>query len=108
MEKLDRSGARVREELLSLLSIAGTMAGLCITGVTLIYTMERSVEQTFVDDVLALCALLFLLCTYVVFLALRTTRPNVAELLDRITDALFVAGLTGMVIAGFAMVYTLW
>jgi hypothetical protein len=108
MNKLERADTRSREELLGLLSISGTMAGLCIMGVTLIYTMGKTVEETVVNDVLVICAMLFLLCTYLVFLAMRTTSANVATLLGRLTDALFAAALTGMVIAGFAMVYTVW
>ena len=108
MDEPKKPGARVREELFSLLSISGTMAGLCIMGVTLIYTMEKSMAETIVDDLFVICAMLFLLSTYVVFLALRTTNAAIAVVLDRLTDGLFTAGLTGMVIAGLAMVYTVW
>lgn len=99
----------LREELLHLLSLSGTLAGLSITGVTLLRTLGKAtVVQTFADDALALSALLFLLCTYVIFVALRTKRPALARILENTVDALFLCALTGMVAAGFIMVYTVW
>lgn len=99
----------LREELLWLLSLSGTMAGLCITGVTLFHTVDRaSGTSTLADELLAVCALLFLLCTYVIFIALRTRRPGLAVVLDKAVDILFTLALTLMVGTGFVMVYTVW
>jgi hypothetical protein len=98
-----------RDELLHLLSLSGTLAGLSITGVTLLRTLGKaSVVQTVADDALAMSALLFLLCTYVIFVALRTQRVALARTLEKIVDVLFLLALTGMVAAGFIMVYTVW
>lgn len=99
----------LREELLHLLSLSGTLAGLSITGVTLLHTLGKaSAVQTFADDALAVSSLLFLLCTYSIFLALRTPRAALARALEKIADALFLFALTGMVASGFIMVYTVW
>ncbi|MBX9793818.1 MAG: hypothetical protein K2Y02_05935 [Burkholderiaceae bacterium] len=99
----------LREELLHLLSLSGTLAGLSITGVTLLRTLGKaSLVQTVADDALAMSALLFLLCTYAIFIALRTQRNALARALERIADVLFLLALTGMVSAGFIMVYTVW
>lgn len=98
-----------RDELLHLLSLSGTLAGLSITGVTLLHTLGKaSVVQTIADDALALSALLFLLCTYAIYFALRTQRGEFARTLEKIADVLFLLALTGMVAAGFIMVYTVW
>lgn len=98
-----------RTELLQLLSLSGTLAGLSITGVTLLHTLGKStMVQTLADDALALSALLFLVCTYTIFFALRTSRPALARQLESAADALFLVALTGMVAAGFIMVYTVW
>ncbi|MFL5140040.1 MAG: hypothetical protein ACJ8C9_15450 [Microvirga sp.] len=99
----------LREELLQLLSVSGTLAGLCITAVALFHTVgSSSVSKTVADDALAISALLFLLCTYVIFFALRTKRNSLALALEKIADALFLVALTGMVGSGFVMVYTVW
>jgi uncharacterized membrane protein len=107
----DSSRARiwVREELLHLLSLSGTMAGLCITAVTLFYTVGReSKAATIVDDMLVLSALVFLLCSYVIFFALRTKTATVATTLESLADILLAVGLTLMVATGVFMVYTIW
>jgi hypothetical protein len=84
------------------------MAGLCIMGVTLFYTMaSKSFAGTVADDILAVCPLLFLLCTYFVFWALRTKRQEIAGQLVKIADIFFAMALTGMVAAGFIMVYSI-
>ncbi|WP_353153588.1 hypothetical protein [Herminiimonas fonticola] len=97
-----------REELRHLLSTSGTMAGLCITGVTLFSTLGRTLGGTVVDDIFVLSALFFLLCTYCVFWALRTKHRGIVQLLTRIAEILFAIALTAMVSAGFIMTYTLW
>ena len=82
----------MREELLQLLAVAGTLAGLSITAVALLHTLgHANATATVADDI-----------------ALRTRKPRVAHLLERAADALFLLALTGMVAAGFVMVYTLW
>jgi len=97
-----------REDLLHLLTLAATLAGLCITGVALFHTLGRSAPQTIVDDALAISALLFLICTYTTFFALRVQRGTLAHTLEKVADTLFLVALTGMLASGFIMVYTLW
>lgn len=98
-----------RDELLHLLSLSATLAGLCITGVTLFHTIGRnSMSETLADDMLAASALLFLVSTYTIFFALRTRNSAVQLMLERIADVLFLLALTGMVTCGFLLVYTIW
>src|SRR5688572_19076208 len=102
MSQPPRKSTWVREELLHLLSVSGTLAGLCITGVTLFHTTGKaSLPATFADDLLATSALLFLVCTYAIFIALRTKREALAALLEKAADTLFLLALTGMVGSGF-------
>ncbi len=57
-----------RQELLSLLSTSGSLAGLCITVVALMNTFGKThAEVSIVDDMLAMCAGAFLLCIYLIF-----------------------------------------
>ena len=104
-----RSELWVREELLHLLSLSGTLAGLSITVVALMHTLGKStLAATIIDDMFALCALLFLISTYLIFTALRTQTPTIARVLITAVDAVFLVGLTLMTAAGFMMVYTVW
>ena len=53
-----------RKELLGLLSLSGTLAGLSVTSVTWFHTLVRStVSQSIADDTLAVAAVLFLAST---------------------------------------------
>ena len=98
-----------REELLHLLSLASNMAGLSITGVTLFYTVGRSsTVTTIADDLLVMCALLFLFCAYLIFVVLRLRQRRFARLLERMADGLFLAGMTLMVATGMVMAYSVW
>jgi hypothetical protein len=104
-----RNSTWQREELLHLLSLSGTLAGLCITGVALFHTIGRSsLTETIADDALAVSALLFLVATYTIFFALRTRSDGLALVLEKIADVVFLLALTGMVASGFIMVYTVW
>jgi hypothetical protein len=109
MERDDGSDLWVRDELLNLLSVSGTLAGLSVTVVALMHTIgTTNFTNSIIDDLFALCALLFLTCTYLIFSALRTKRPGVARMLIRIADGVFLTALTLMTAAGFMMVYTVW
>jgi hypothetical protein len=99
----------VREELLHLLSVSGTLAGICVTVVAVMHSFKvDAFTRSVIDDLFALCALLFLVCTYFIFTALRTRRAPIASALITIVDTLFLIGLTLMTVSGFLMVYTVW
>ena len=98
-----------RDELLSLLSCSGTLAGLCITIVALMNTIDKEhAAVSIVDDMLAICAMGFLLCMYLIFWALGSSKDTVTEMLIRWVDALFLLTMTSMTIAAFIMIYTIW
>jgi hypothetical protein len=105
----DMNNKWLREELIHLFSLSGTLAGFCITGVTLFHTISVSnLTATIADDMLAMSALIFLISTYTIFFALRTKRELIAQRLENVADILFLMALTGMVTSGFIMVYTIW
>lgn len=98
-----------RSELLSLLSTSGALAGLSITVVALMNTFNKAhASVTIVDNIFGICAAIFLLCTYLIFWALRTSSERLSILLTRILEGLFLFALTSMIIATFIMIYTLW
>lgn len=109
MAHTTRSDLWAREELLQLLSLSGTLAGLSVTVVALMHTLGKSTfTATIIDDLFAFCALLFLLSTYLIFSALRTKTPSIERLLIMVVDTVFLVGLTLMTAAAFMMVYTVW
>lgn len=99
----------LRDELLHLLSVSATLSGLCVTVVALMNTVgKRVATATIVDDMFAICALLFLVCMYLIFTALRVKTPALLIRLTKLIDAVFLASMTGMTLAAFVMVYTVW
>lgn len=99
----------MREELLHLLSVSATLSGLCITVVALMNTFgKRIASATIVDDMFAICALLFLLGMYLIFTALRIKNQTLVARLVKLIDAIFLFSMTCMTLASFVMVYTVW
>jgi hypothetical protein len=96
-----------RSDLFNLLSVSGTLAGLCITIVAFI-NLNGKGPSTIVDDVLVLCAAVFVTCIYLIVWSLRHFGTPRAAFLVRIVDVLFLAALTVMTAAGAIMVYTIW
>lgn len=95
-----------RELLLRLLPMSASLAGISVGAVTLFRLTDKGVRlSTFADDLLAFCAALFLLSTYLIFWALRSRKPGRIRWLMRLVDGVFLVALTGLVSAGFMMVY---
>jgi len=98
----------LREELLHLLSVSATLAGLCVTIVAVMNSVgQRAGAATIGDDMFAVCALIFLVCVYMIFSALRTRKIRLLRTLVKVVDILFMVGLSVMTCAAFLMVYTL-
>ena len=109
MNSSPQNGTWLREELRDLLALSATLAGFCITGVTLFHTLGRaSLPETIADDMLAISALLFLVCTSMFFFTLRTRSKALALTLQKIADTVFLLALGGMTLSGCIMVYTVW
>ena len=99
---------QTRDLLLRVLSVQASLAGFSIAAIGLIRFSTRSQSfSTFADDLLGLCALVFLVSTYLTFWALRTRSDARMQWLARWVDGLFLAGLTGLVTAGFMILYAL-
>ncbi|UJP06213.1 MAG: hypothetical protein LZF61_04345 [Nitrosomonas sp.] len=104
-----QSIARTRELLLRLLSISASLAGFCVAGIGLLHNQFKAQKfESIGDDFLALAAVIFLLCTYLAFWALRTRQKRRLFLLAKIIDILFLTGLTLTVISGVGFVYAVF
>lgn len=89
--------------------MSSSLAGLSVGAITLFRFSDRAQRvASYADDVLVVCASLFLLSTYLVFWALRSRRPQRTRLLARLVDGVFLVALTALVGVGFTMVYALW
>jgi hypothetical protein len=99
----------IKNELLHMLSLSGTLAGLCVTVVAVMNALDKSARATMVvDDLFALCALLFLICIYLIFSALRIRKLSISKTLVKSVDIIFIVAMTLMTCAAFILVYTVW
>ena len=97
---------QTRDLLLRVLSVQASLAGFSIAAIGLMRFSARSAAfSSFADDLLGACALVFLVSTYLTFWALRTRSDARMQRLARVVDGLFLAGLTGLVGAGFLILY---
>ena len=69
---------------------------------------KKVAETTIVDDMYAVCALLFLVCVYLIFFALRVRSQGLTTKLIKLIDSIFLFSMTCMTVAAFVMVYTVW
>ena len=103
--------AQTREERLleRMLSTSASMTGVCVALLSVVQIIADSRKvQTLADDALAIDSLFFLLCCYLAIWALRTHKEKRAHLLSTAVDYLFLVGMTGLVIIGFMIVYTIF
>ena len=98
--------ARDRDVLLRLLSVTASLAGLCMAALGLMeYGTPEATYRTLADEVIALAALLFVCCVYLILWALRTRSPRRAWSLGRIVDWIFLVALTTMLVAAAYIVF---
>ncbi|WP_239237176.1 hypothetical protein [Candidatus Nitrotoga sp. BS] len=92
-----------------ILSISASLAGFCVAGIGLLNAQAKAQRFSGLgDDLLAVAAVLFLLCTYMSFWALRTEHQARLVALARVIDILFLGGLTLVVLSGLGIVYALY
>ncbi|NGY06332.1 hypothetical protein [Solimonas terrae] len=106
-----RDDRALREERLleRLMSTSSTMTGVCVALLSVVQLIADSRKvQTLADDALAIDSLFFLLCCYLSIWALRTQRRERTRLLAVAVDYLFLIGMTGLVVIGFMIVYTIF
>jgi len=102
-----RDPKEAREAMLSLLSTAGTLAGIGIALIGIINTNGSGTSATVADDILLLSALGFLVVCYLIFFAVRNVSGTRAWRMLAAIDIVFLGSMTLMVLAGFIVVYTM-
>ncbi len=99
--------ARHERILERLLTAATSMTGICVGLLGAVNAFARSQNtETVADDVLALNALMFLVCCYLVVWGLRTGSRRLTARLLRAVETLFLASMTLLVMIGFFVVYS--
>ena len=100
--------ARDRDVLLRLLSVTASLAGLCMAALGFLEAADRSqLDHSYADELIAVDALLFVSCVYLILWALRTSRLERAASLARIVDFVFLFALTTLLVASGYIIYFL-
>jgi len=99
----------IRDMLFRILPMSATLAGFCVAGIGLLHAHSK--VEAYVglgDDILGLTSIIFLVCTYLAFWALRAATESRLVALARIVDILFLTGLTFVVVSGVGIVYAIF
>jgi hypothetical protein len=98
--------AKDRDVLLRLLSVTASLAGLCIAALGFLEAGARpELEGSYADEFIAVDALLFVSCVYLILWALRTGSPERAAKLSRIIDVVFLFALTSLLIVSAYIIF---
>ena len=98
--------ARDRDVLLRLLSVTSSLAGLCIAALGFLESGDRpALDHSYADELIAVDALLFVSCVYLILWALRTRSPEKAHMLSRVIDVLFLFALTSLLLASTYIIF---
>ena len=78
-----------------------TLAGVSLAGVSLFQVLDKlNAAKTTMDEIFALCAVMFLLCYPVPLWAVRTKHINRAWFLGRMSLVMFLLAVTLLIFAG--------
>ena len=100
--------ARDRDVLLRLLSVTASLAGLCIAALGFLEVGGgAALDRSYADELIAIDALLFVSCVYLILWALRTTSPQKAAKLSRVVNVVFLFALTSLLLAAAYIIYVI-
>jgi hypothetical protein len=106
MNETDGDDDRSYSHLLTLLSVSAAMVGVCLTAIGLVSVIEAIRElEVWVDDMLAIGALLFSLVTLLSFLGIRTNVRRSWRPYLFVLDVSFCLGIITMVVASLLLTY---
>ena len=79
-------------------SISAAMVGVCLTAIGILrLVVAQTRVQTLGDDLLAIDAVLFVVCAFVSFWSFKTRHPGIRQKLRLLVDGLFMLALVLMV-----------
>lgn len=93
--------ASLKDLILRLLPPMASLASVSLAGVSLFQLLDKlNAAETIVDEILALCAVILLLCYPVTIWAVRTKHRGRAFFLGRTTLTMFLSAVSLLVYAG--------
>lgn len=89
-----------------ILPVAATMVGVCVTVISLVQLVPKNAISPFVDELVAIDSLVFLVSAWLSYLTLRSEKNP--EKLEKIADWLFLCGLTVMGLVSILVAFDLF
>lgn len=89
-----------------ILPVSSTMVGVCMTVISLVQIIPKNAVSNWVDGLLAMDNLLFLVSAALSYIAIR--RPEVALRMEQQADTFFMFALLIMVCTGFMLAFDLF
>lgn len=87
-----------------ILPSAATMAGVCITIISIVRLVETNRHiSTIIDNLMAFDSLIFLISCFLSYISLRPLKT--ARSFEKYADILFLTGLSLLVIGGFLLAW---
>ena len=75
-----------------ILNSSSNLLGFCFIVLTSLHILNRS-EQTIIDEIVAFASLLFMTCSILSFLSIRSKNAKRSEWYENIADYIFLIGL---------------
>lgn len=89
--------AREHDLTMHVFAVSSGMVGVCLTAIGLLRLIAAQTKaQTLGDDLLAVDAILFVVCAFLAFWSFKTKEPSIRRCLRFVVDTLFLSGLAGM------------
>jgi hypothetical protein len=109
MENSNTHEAREHDLTMHVFTVSAGMVGVCLTAIGLLrIVVAQTKVQTLGDELLALDAMLFLVCVFLAFWSFKTTKTQLRKWLRMIVDVLFLTGLAGMAVICAVIAYALF
>lgn len=101
--------ARAYDLTMHVFTVSAGMVGVCLTAIGLLRLVAAQTKaQTLGDDLLAVNAILFVLCSFLAFWSFKTQEPKICRRLQIVADTLFLIGLAGMAAICSVIAYTIF
>ena len=97
MEQTADSEGREHDLTMHVFTVSAGMVGVCLTAIGLLRLVTAQTKvQTLGDDLLAVDAVLFVVCAFLAFWSFKTRKPHIRRRLRLLVDTLFLAALAAM------------
>lgn len=109
MDNSKDSEAREHDLTMHVFTVSAGMVGVCLTAIGLLRLIAGQTKiQTLGDDLLAIDAMLFVICVFLAFWSFKTKVTSIRRRLRFMVDVLFLTGLAGMAVICTVIAYAIF